>query len=246
MEIVLKNRITQAHKDIRRLKYENQKVWRENDDILIQEGVLEGFLVMWTKEKMRYRENLKSLRKKKVKWLCKKYQKKKEPLPELYRGYVFKDQELGEEFQTQTVVYDNVEVSREEEEALKLHPKFTAFGEVNETQVIAEVEKSFTKVRWERMNQERRSEEEANGASPRRREVWKNIESNTIDMRKLASTDLPFNSRVYLPEGLDESIEVEMHQLKLFVCLFVKPGFYFISPKAEGYSSAQPSAAAQP
>ena len=64
------------------------------------------------------------------------------------------------------------------------------------------------------MNQERRREDEANGVSPRTREVWKNIETKTIDMRKMSSTDLPFNSRVYLPEGLDESIEVEMHQLK--------------------------------
>ena len=171
-------------------------------------------MVLWTKEKMRYRENLKRKRKKKVKWLCKLYQKKKEPLPELYKGYVFKDQELGDEFQTETVVYDNVEVSREEEEALKLHPKFTTFEAVDETKVMAEVQKSFTKVRWERMNQERRREDEANGVSPRIREVWKNIETKTIDMRKMSSTDLPFNSRVYLPEGLDETVEVEMHQLK--------------------------------
>ena len=33
--------------------------------------------------------------------------------------------------------------------------QLTVFGEVDETQVVAEVEKSFTKARWERMNQER-------------------------------------------------------------------------------------------
>ena len=44
------------------------------------------------------------------------------------------------------------------------------------------------------------------------KELWNNFE--TIDMRKMASTDLPFNSRVYLPEALDDKKEIDMHRLK--------------------------------
>ena len=214
LEIVLKNRIAEAHKEVRRMKYENLKTWREKDDILIREGVLEAFLVVWAKEKTRYRKSLKSQQKRKVKWLCKKYQKKKEPLPEQYMGYDFKDQDMGDDFRIETVVYDNVEVSTEEEEALKLHPKFTTYEEVDKTQLMTEIEKSFTKIRWERMSKERNNEEGVAGASTSRRKDWKNIETNTIDMRNMSSTDLPFNSRVYLPEGIDEITEMEMFMLK--------------------------------
>ena len=46
------------------------------------------------------------------------------------------------------------------------------------------------------------------------REEWYNIEKNTIDMKKMNATDLPFNSRTYLPHALDESTEIEMHVVK--------------------------------
>ena len=215
LDTVMKNRVSEAHKELRRSKYENQKIWRMNDDILIEEGVLEGFLVIWNKEKLRYRQELKELRKKKVKWLCKKFAKKKEPLPEQYKGYNFRDQELGDEFSNDTVVYSGVEVTQEENEALKLHPKYTTFEKIDTTLVMTEIEKALTKIRWERKSIERRESQEGNEARTEdRREAWKNIETQTIDMRNLSSTDLPFNSRVYLPEGLDENTELEMHMLK--------------------------------
>ena len=208
LDVVLKNRIKDAYKEMRRNKYENTKAWREKDDILIQEGVLEGFLVTWTKEKMRYKKMMKDKMKKKITWLEKKYKKKETPLPDEYEGYSFKDQELGEEFKTSAIVYDNIELSTEEEEALKLHPKFTTYEDIDKVKIGAEIEKSFTKIRWEHMRDRNNTE------STRDREPWKNIEKKSIDFRKLASTDLPFNCRVYLPEALEEKKEVEMHMLK--------------------------------
>ena len=59
LEIVMNYRIKAAHKEVRRLKYENNMIWRENDDVLIREGVLDGFLVIWAKEKTRYRQSTK-------------------------------------------------------------------------------------------------------------------------------------------------------------------------------------------
>ena len=61
------------------------------------------------------------------------------------------------------------------------------------------------------MNQER--ERDGNNGR-RRKEEWYDIERNRIDMKKMAATDLPFNSRTYLPRALDESTEIEMHVLK--------------------------------
>ena len=210
VEIVMKNKIKDAHKEMRRLRYQNEKTWREEDDKLIREGILEGFLVMWHKEKMRWKKVLKEKRMKKIEWLTKKY-KKKVPLPDDYQGYNFKDVPLGEEFTTEVPVYGGATISEDEKEALKLHPKFTTYEAIDTTQIMTEVEKSFTKVRWDRKNREKDQEE---SDSRTEREDWYNIEKNVIDMRKMAATDLPFNSRTYLPQALDESNEIEMHVVK--------------------------------
>ena len=53
LELVLRNRINEKYKEMRKNRYNCIKTWRENDDILIQESILEGFLVIWSKEKMR-------------------------------------------------------------------------------------------------------------------------------------------------------------------------------------------------
>ncbi len=96
-------RLKDAHKDNRRKKYENKEVWKEEDTVLIREGVLEAFLVVWTKEKKRWKQKLRTQRKKKIKWLVDKY-KRKDDLPEHYEGYRYKDSVLGEEFQQQALV----------------------------------------------------------------------------------------------------------------------------------------------
>lgn len=73
------------------------------------------------------------------------------------------------------------------------------------------VEKTFTKVRWDRKNQDKDQDE---GDQRTEGEQSFNKERNEIDMRKMAATDLPFNNRTYLPHALDESSEIEMHVLK--------------------------------
>ena len=211
LKIVIKNRLKEAHKRCRKLKYENEKIWREQDEILIAEGVLEAFLVVWVKEKLRYRQALKEQRKKKVEWLSKKYRKREEKLPEQVMGYSFKDQDIGDEFNVDPVVYGEVEITKEEEEVLKMHPKFTTFEEIDVTKVMAEVEKAFTKIRWEHQN--KGNKEMVNNTVADKAE-WYEVVKNRIDLRKMRATDLPFNGRVYLPTALDESTEIELHMLK--------------------------------
>ena len=104
LELVLRNRINEKYKEMRKNRYNCIKIWRENDDILIQESILEGFLVIWSKEKMRYRRKLKEKLTKKIGWLEQKYQKKVTPLPDEYEGYSFKDKELGAEFDTPVII----------------------------------------------------------------------------------------------------------------------------------------------
>ena len=99
----------------------------------------------------------------------------------------------------------------------KLHPKYTTYEKLDETRILSEIEKAFTKVRWQHKNEDRKTKGQII-----EREDWKDLENNKIDLRKLSSTDLPFNSRVYLPEAVDDKKELEMHMLKEKLKVVVK------------------------
>ena len=53
IRIIMKDKITQAHKELRKLKYNETKYWRENKPILQREGVNELYEEEWKKEKRR-------------------------------------------------------------------------------------------------------------------------------------------------------------------------------------------------
>ena len=82
---------------------------------------------------------------------------------------------------------------------MKLHLKSTVYEKLNPGKFAAEVEKALTKVRWGRgFRQRREPHENGNDVSTTKeeREGCYDCMTKTYDMRKLASTDLPFNSRV--------------------------------------------------
>ena len=208
VKIVMRSRIRNAYKDLRRNRYENNKIWREESKTLAHESILDEYMTIWSVEKEWIRSNLKTKRKKKIKWLMEKY-KPNIVIPDHYKGYSIKDQDLGNEFERSYKRYGEVELTEIESEALKLHPKYTIFDKVDLTIFEAEVEKSLAKVRWERgdkSNGERNKTEKAE---------WYDIEGNTIDLRNMSSTDLPFNSRVFLPYALSENAEMELQMLKM-------------------------------
>ena len=83
---VIKNRIKDAHKEMRKNKYENTKTWREERKILIEEGKIKEYTTIWLKEKEWMRKILKKRKQKKVEWLTKKYKPRIE-IPDEYEGY---------------------------------------------------------------------------------------------------------------------------------------------------------------
>ena len=216
LQQVMKMKINDVYKKNRTSMYECQKAWKTYDNKLIREGVLEAFLLAWGSEKLRYRQTLRSLRKKKVQWLKEKY-KRKCILPEECYGFKFKDQQLREEFRVESIKYGGIALNTDEEAAVKLHPKYTVYEKLNPGKFAAEVEKALTEVRWDRGFRQRREPHE-NGndqnTTKEEREGCYDFTTKTYDMRKLASTDLPFNSRVYLPNPLDEPTEVAMQMMK--------------------------------
>ena len=193
---------------MRRSKYESTKAWRTEDDILIKEGVLEAFVIVWRREKTDMRRILKRKRLEKIAWLKSKFRVQEE-VPDEYEGYKVGDQELGAEFEGGGVAYGGVQVTNDEREALKLHPKYTVYEKVDVREFMAEVEKALAKVRWDRGFKKTGAQEEEE------RPEWYDLENNTIDLRNMSSTDLPFNSRVFLPDALKDTEEVELQMVKM-------------------------------
>ena len=106
-----------------------------------------------------------------------------------------------------------MEITDEDAAALKLHPKYTVYEKIDLIRFEAEVEKALMKVRWERGNEDR-NRSDHNIRPNTNKGKWFDHSNKTYDFRKMASTDLPFNSRIYLPGSINEPTEISMQMLK--------------------------------
>ena len=75
---------------------------------------------------------------------------------------IVKDQILDDSFATEAITYGNVEVNEDEKSVLEMHPKYTVFEKVDLIDNEAEIEKSLTKIRWARKEEERKDNENNN------------------------------------------------------------------------------------
>ena len=213
-----------------REKRENTRVWRECERTLKENNIDKEFFAMWEEEKRWVRKELQNKKQKKVSFLKEKYGRKdRREVCDDVEGVTVKDQDLPDTFESEPRMYGGTSkiLSDPEVEALRLNPKFTVFPSVDLEDCEVEIEKGLTKLRWTenregnnkkkhnsgRMDQdEDDTDEEPTEAQER---VWAyNIDDNTMDMRNLRPTDLPFNRNVFLPEPLKTDKESEMMDLK--------------------------------
>ena len=78
----------------------------------------------------------------------------------------------------------------------------------------AEIEKSLAKIRWARIEEDRKKERERNGVREIDRKETFNIEEKRFDFREARSTELPFNSRVYIPGAIQRDEEIRLQNLR--------------------------------
>ena len=210
IRIIMKDKITQAHKELRKLKYNETKCWRENKPILQREGVNELYEEEWKKEKTSKREMYKEKRKSKIEWMKMKYENR-DTVPEEYQGVIIKDQDISNGFEKECKVYGGVELTENEKTALSLHPKHTIFEKVNMLQCEAEFEKALTKLRWK--------EKAANDRNNIENKIYKedafDFEKQIFDFRKARAVNLPFNIRTNMPSKIEDKKEIPLLELKM-------------------------------
>ena len=204
IRIIMTDKIKQAHKELRKLKYNETKCWRENKPILQREGVNELYEEEWKKEKTSKREMYKEKRKSKIEWMKRKY-KHKNRIPEEYEGVIIKDQDISNGFEKECKIYGGVNINEKENAALSLHPKHTVFEKVNLLRCEAEFEKALTKLRWKGKIVNDRNNSDNNNI----------YTDDAFDFRKAKATNLPFNVRTNMPPKLENTKEVPQQELKI-------------------------------
>ena len=232
---VMSWKLIDAKSALCREKRENTRVWRECEKTLKENKIDTEFFEVWEEEKQWVREVLRTKRHKKVSFLGEKYGRGGERRREVcdnIEGVTIKDQELSDTFESEPRMYgDTSEIlSGSEVDALRLNPKFTVFPAVDLENCEIEIEKGLTKLRWTESREENNSKKSRTKSgremdqdqddrddepTESQERVWAyNIDDNTMDMRNLRPTDLPFNRNVFLPKPLEADKETEMMELK--------------------------------
>ena len=110
---IMRWKIDDAFRVFRETQRTNLCIWRECKRV-IPLGIRNEYLRSWKLYTTRYRLNLETENKEKIKWLVGKWQKKEKPVPDTIRGIRLKDEVLTEEFNSQPRVYGRIQLNDNE------------------------------------------------------------------------------------------------------------------------------------
>ena len=95
-----------------------------------------------------------------------------------------KDCELVTEYESEPRVYGNYKLTENENEALRLPPKFAVYRKIEPNDCKAEIEKYFTKLRWKRhIEQSRNNDVESDTVDDTRGDFYSS-ETNDFDLSR--------------------------------------------------------------
>ena len=129
-------------------------------------------------------------------------------LPKEIDGIVMEDQVIEERFNARVRQYGGVTLDEDEVEALKMQPNFAIFEEVNELNFMANTEKTFNSLRWNKNLHENNEEQEER--SPTEPKPFFNDETKTFDASNIQNCDVPFRKRVGIPECAEVTTEARL------------------------------------
>ena len=110
----------------------------------------------------------------------------------------FEDIELPKEFESAPRVYGGISLENNEKTFLELSPKFALYGKLDEIRFRSDVEKSFTKLRWQsELSNETNNKDDGDNIS--KMEAFYDDSKKTFDLSRVPATKVPFNKRIYMP-----------------------------------------------
>lgn len=218
VKTVMSWKLKDAYRKLSKERRNNTKVWREVKQDIDEERVLKDYVILWKREKEWSKTKLNDRRRKKVKFLTKKYGKRFD-VPDTLEGITVRDREIPTAFSSEPRCYGECKINTSENQALCLPPKFAVYTKVESGTVEAQIEKGLAMYRWAKV----RDKDE--GKEQNQVQVYDRT-SKTIDMRKMRATDLPFNKRIVLPSPLETAEEKDLQHLKCRLIYGNSRGFY--------------------
>ena len=142
-----------AYKTLNRAKYEYTTTFKRNKQLLINGNIYRQSLQIIRNEKNKQRREYRNKRYNKVKHLERineqniNKQNQQQDTNEI-EGIIIADQTIPDNYVPEIKKYGNAKLKPEEEEALKLPPKYCIFNQVNKLECQIEAEKCLCKLRW--------------------------------------------------------------------------------------------------
>ena len=190
---------------MRKQKYEQTKIWRECQPIVREQGIEDDYYNIWKKEKRIIREIFKTKAERKVKHLCEKYRPKAR-LPDEVNGVIIRDQEIAMDFESKPRCYGGIQINEDERKLLELPPNFSVYENVDEIKTIAQIEKGFVKLRWERNNIQKNHMNQNDEIYDR--------EHKTFNFENMRASAMTINKKVSLPGPLKQREEAQIQRLR--------------------------------
>ena len=126
--------------------------------------------------------------------------------PDEFKGIILKDQELGNEFNSDPRKYGNIDIDEDEQRLLSLPPKFGVLKKVDVVDTKIEVEKCLTGMRWKQNNVDCEQDHEET--------MLYDEGKKEMDINRIKPTSLPFNDKTYMPKPLTLEKEIAFQKFK--------------------------------
>ena len=190
-----------------------KEYWKTKEEMrgLIPPNTWNTFVAKCKRYVPKYREAFKMKHRRKIHWLTRKYGTIEFRPPDEINGVKLTDQELGTEFGSTHRQYGGVTTNDDENDILKLPPKFGIMKRIDVTKTVIEVEKCFNGIRWNHIIAEQ--EEGQEGDTTLATEFY-DKENTEMNINRMRPTDLPFNSKVSMPKAISLEKEVVFQKLK--------------------------------
>ena len=160
---IMKFKQQSAYRTLERAKRQYTKTNNENKQELVNNNIYREAINTIRNEKKKQRQNHKIKRKRKVKHLeriqdkrNKNNQNKQIQETTKIEGIIIENQEIPQNYEPKINKYGNVNITKDEEEALLLPPKLCVYTDVNKLECETEVEKAMVKLRWSSKKHQKR------------------------------------------------------------------------------------------
>ena len=148
---IMRQKIVDAYKCLKEKTIRNTQSWKENRRLMPRQ-IRTSYLNKWRVYTCKLKRDLSKKYMDKLKWLKKKWKKSEDNnIPDMVREVVVKDVELTDEFTSKPRVYGGVTIDEQEDQVLRLPPKYGLYRKINATQCKIDVEEALNKLRWNRI-----------------------------------------------------------------------------------------------